>query len=335
MAGYREKAVQTLAKLPRFRNPEKELKKLNIPVLLPFYHAVSDEPLAYLKHLYPIKSVQSFREDLEFLLQHFHPIDLAQLNDAIQGKISFKRLPFLMSFDDGLFNVKEVIAPILRDYGIPAVFFVNSKFTNQEDIFFRYKASLVVEHLENQDTLDSEAMASFLVDEWHPEQLKNKILEATYKDRLWLNEVAHLLGLDFDEYLNRNKLYLDIQDLKELIDQGHAVGAHSVDHPRFEFISEKKQLKQCVKSAKFIQQHLPQEQVVFSFPFSDYGVKDSFYQKVLAEIALDNFFGSAGLRPNKGSLLQRVPMEQGNLSAAEILSAEIRYLKIKKLLGRV
>ena len=38
-------------------------------LILPFYHAVSDEDLVHLKHLYPVISTSRFDNDLDFLQQ--------------------------------------------------------------------------------------------------------------------------------------------------------------------------------------------------------------------------------------------------------------------------
>jgi len=38
-------------------------------LILPFYHAVSDEEVVHLKHLYPVISTSRFEKDLDFLQQ--------------------------------------------------------------------------------------------------------------------------------------------------------------------------------------------------------------------------------------------------------------------------
>jgi len=52
------------------------IKKIaNHSFVAPFYHVVSDEPLPHVEQLYNIKTIQQFKDDLDFLLKHFKPID--------------------------------------------------------------------------------------------------------------------------------------------------------------------------------------------------------------------------------------------------------------------
>ena len=37
--------------------------------IYPFYHAVSDEELIHIKHLYKVRTVKEFERDLDFLLK--------------------------------------------------------------------------------------------------------------------------------------------------------------------------------------------------------------------------------------------------------------------------
>ena len=65
-----------------------------------------------------------FERHVRFLRQHF---EFVTINDA-EGRRRWRdRRRILLTFDDGLRNNAEVVAPILRKYGIPAVFFVCSR----------------------------------------------------------------------------------------------------------------------------------------------------------------------------------------------------------------
>src|SRR4029453_12175388 len=46
------------------------------PLVIPYYHVVTDEDLWHVKHLYGYKSPKQFIEDLEFLLRNSSPIGL-------------------------------------------------------------------------------------------------------------------------------------------------------------------------------------------------------------------------------------------------------------------
>ena len=52
-----------------------------------------------------------------------------------------------LSFDDGLREIANEIAPLCRQVGVPATFFVNSASLDNRFLCFRNKASLLIEKL--------------------------------------------------------------------------------------------------------------------------------------------------------------------------------------------
>src|SRR5687767_2369317 len=110
----------------------------------PFYHLVSNEDVPHIKHLYSFKNVHQFRKDLDVLLKNFIPIDLPDLSKIVREG-SMKKNGFFLSFDDGLSECYHVIAPILKEKGVPATFSINSAFVDNKNLFYRYQASIIIE----------------------------------------------------------------------------------------------------------------------------------------------------------------------------------------------
>ena len=84
------------------------------PVFLPFYHTVNKQPLEYIAN-YPIVDEKQFEDQLDYYLKYFHPVSLEELYTKQQAA----KKVFHLSFDDGLRQCSEVIAPILLRKGIP------------------------------------------------------------------------------------------------------------------------------------------------------------------------------------------------------------------------
>ncbi|NCB09485.1 MAG: hypothetical protein EOM73_15150, partial [Bacteroidia bacterium] len=103
--------------------PAKALFKLATPPFLPFYHVVSDQKLPHIQN-YPFRTVRQFQSELDFFLKHFKPVSLQYL---IENPKTTEKI-FHISFDDGLKECAEIIAPILLQKGIPATFFINPGF---------------------------------------------------------------------------------------------------------------------------------------------------------------------------------------------------------------
>ena len=69
-----------------------------------------------------------FREQVEVLATHYHPIGLDELVAAHRGEHRLPRRAVLISFDDGYRDFAEHAWPVLRELGVPAVLFVPTAF---------------------------------------------------------------------------------------------------------------------------------------------------------------------------------------------------------------
>ncbi|MCK4992269.1 MAG: hypothetical protein KAS29_17345, partial [Bacteroidales bacterium] len=108
--------------------------------IFPFYHVISDWHLPHIRHLYRYRRLNEFEKDLEEMLKWFEPVTLADYLEVEQkGKEKGKG-----NLDDGLAECHQLIAPLLKRKGVPAVFFLNNHFIDNRGLFFRYKASLIM-----------------------------------------------------------------------------------------------------------------------------------------------------------------------------------------------
>ncbi len=304
--------------------------------LLPFYHLISNEDVVHVKNLYRVKPVKEFEKELDFFLKYYEPVDFYEF--ISQGKVKKNR--FLLSFDDGLREFYDIVAPILKRKGIPAICFLNSGFIDNKDLFFRYKASILIENLKTSNfslAKDKELKNWFQVNKLAYDSRFQSLLSVNYLNRNLLDELATLLDICFPDYLRQHRPYLETSQIEELIVQGFHFGAHSIDHPLYAGISEIEQFRQTKQSLDEITSLFRLDYRLFSFPFSDYGVSRRFFEKVFnpAGPVADMTFGTAGLK--KDSCVcnrQRIPVENENYTAKEIVYAEYLYYIFKMFLGK-
>src|SRR5687768_8144112 len=135
------RSVLMRSPLPGLLSVSRMTALTNHNFILPFYHIVSNEECPHIKNLYRVKTTAQFESDLDFLLQHYTAISINELNHVVEGKFKNKKI-FFLSFDDGLREVHDVIAPILLRKGLPATFFLNADFIDNRALMFRYKVSL-------------------------------------------------------------------------------------------------------------------------------------------------------------------------------------------------
>ncbi|MCK4749659.1 MAG: polysaccharide deacetylase family protein, partial [Bacteroidales bacterium] len=266
--------------------PQKLLIRLSRQdMVLPFYHAVSDEPMPHVVNVYPVRSLKRFKKDLEFLLKHYEPVGMEDFLSAAKPGV-FKRPAMLLSFDDGLSEIHDVVAPLLIEKGIPAAFFVNTGFIDNLDLFFRYKTSLILERLEK--IRYSPAVTELLQSRYHLAEASKRcvrqfLLELSSRNRHELDEIAKLVELDFSTFLKIKKPYMDLQQLKVLASQGFYIGAHSRDHLLFTNLKLEDMITQYRESMEFIRKEIGTGYGIFSFPFTDDGVPARFFEEIMGE----------------------------------------------------
>ena len=316
-------------------NLQKLITKTGQKLVLPFYHAVNDRPGPHLKHLYRIKSRQEFLTDLDKLCNYFEPLSPEIF---LQKELKLYRPGFVLSFDDGLKEVYDIIAPVLLEKGIPAIFFLNNGFIDNKALFYRYKASLLVEQIRSSEwrgirTLELPWAEN--ISNRSPDSMITYILGLQYHETEILDELCDNLGLNIPAYLGENSPYMTSSEIMELKNKGFYLGAHSFDHPQFSALDMQEQKEEILRSTADIRKRFELDYSFFSFPFSDFGVEKSLTESLFTETdkPVDAIFGTAGLK--KVQLIphfQRLSMEKYYGDSEQILRMEYFYYSLKKLI---
>jgi peptidoglycan/xylan/chitin deacetylase (PgdA/CDA1 family) len=307
-------------------------------LIFPYYHAVSDEALSHIHNVFPYRRTSCFIRDLDYLLRHFRPAGIEELN-SWQENNSYPDKPyFFLSFDDGLREVYDIVAPILNKKGVPATFFINNDFVDNRDLFYRYKISLIIDRL---DTVRySPATSELMQSRFHlPGKEKRHILkfirEIRYDRKEILNEIAGILDLDFNAFLKVKKPYMTSSQINELAKQGFNIGAHSKDHPDFLELNTREQLEQFRQSIEFVKKEFGQEHGLFAFPFGDEGVSKDFFTTIGGSGEARSSFGTRGLKKDPVHFhYQRIAMETPVLPAFMRLKAEYFLYILKTPFGK-
>lgn len=305
--------------------------------ILPFYHTVSDENLPHIKHLYKYRTVKEFEKDLDFLLKRYTPVDIETFHRQIKSGKSHKP-SFLLSFDDGLSEIYNTIYPIIKQKGIPAVVFVNSAFVDNKSLFYRFKVSLLIEKIREINPTQSQLQElTNLLYKGNETDITHELIHVSYQNKDILDTCGEILEVDFNQFLETEKPYLEIHQLQELQENGITIGAHSIDHPEYRLLPEHEQISQTRESIRFVNSHIAPPIRTFSFPFTDYQVSKHFFKSIASDI--DISFGCAGLKneliPNH---FQRIPIENyPDMESAlqkESTKAVVRTLIKRNTIGR-
>ncbi len=311
---------------------ELSAQKYPLDYCIPLYHTVSNQPLPHLKHLYPVKSEKEFEKDLDYLLKHFTFVDWEEFKRFRETKQTGEKKVALLTFDDGFSEFLHVVAPILERKGIYAVNFVNPAFVDQQDMLFRCKASLLAEKIQ-KEKIELKLLQSLSgLQNAGVQVISRHILKTGYKKRDLLDLLAESIGLNFNEYIQAQKPYLDLTQLQELRSRGFGIGAHSWDHPYYCELTVDEQLETTFQSLDFIKTNGFLKDA-FAFPFTDFGVSKSFFEQLYQNYPDVYSFGTAGIKTDSFTQnLQRIPLEHD--TAANILPKETAYFRLKAPLKR-
>lgn len=315
--------------------PIKVLIKLSgIKVIYPFYHIVSDNPPVHIKHLYKVRTVKQFRKDLNFLIKYFQAVNIIP-----EKPLQNDNPCFCLSFDDGLKECCDIISPILKEYGITATYFLNSAFVDNKDLFYKYKASILIEKLLNgtypSDTLKKISSLLNSRTELSVKKITAELLIISHKGKNILNKIASIINVDFNKYLKEKEPYLTKKQISEMITNGNIIGAHSIDHPLYSELDLNSQINQTVGSLEYVVNEFGTDEKLFAFPFTDDKISLEFFEKIFDKKYADYTFGTAGIKEDTVSQnIQRIPIELHGLSAKKTVKTEYLLYIIKRIIRK-
>ena len=301
-----------------------------------YYNIVSDARVPHVDRLYRFRNVARFSRDLDVLAQIYRPISLHDFLASLNTGIALPKNSLLLTFDDGLRECHEIIAPILKRKGIPATFFLCSAFVDNRAWAFDLKKSVLADALSGtvlqprqkcalRRILDGAGLRS--------SDLTEAVLGVDYSRRLILEPIAALLDYDLDAYLKKARPYLTSDQVRELLKEGHAIGAHSIDHPRYGNLPLREQLRQTRESVRFIKGRFSLDYGAVAFPSSDANISRCFFEEIMADV--DVCFGNQGLLEDAAPrCVQRMTMEKTDRPAEAILGESYTRRLVKRAAGK-
>lgn len=314
--------------LSEFENGNVE-KSFPLSYFLPVYHCVSDENLPHLQNIIQYKNIKQFEQDLDYFLKYFQFVNWQEFKDFIKGNFKPRKKIALLTFDDGLREFYDVVLPVLERKGIYAVNFINPEFVDNKNLMFRCKASLLIETVKKKSNLNPQIFSIIKT----KENTISEILKISYLQQNLLDQLAEILEIDFNSFLNQQKPYMTLHQLKSVTEKGFGISSHSWDHPLYNELTINQQLESCNRTFDYLKQNdfLYES---FAFPFTDFGVEKAFFDQLFRNPELFCSFGSAGIKLDSvPQNFQRIPFETGE--TAEItLKKEMAYFKLKKIFNK-
>lgn len=215
---------------------------------------------------------ESFRRQLRWLKRHFSPQGLEGLRLWQSGRFNGRKPPVVITFDDGYRNNLTVAAPICREEGFPAVFFLTTGMIGSGGILWNDEVVARVLHWpEAEITLPSGETRPLARDTsvrravaQRANQEAKQLPEETLRRYLaYLREATPSAELMDDP---EARSFLTWDEARDLAGLGFEVGSHTVSHPILSRLSRERVRLELRDSKARLEQELERPCIGLAYP---------------------------------------------------------------------
>ncbi|MAV34964.1 MAG: hypothetical protein CMJ59_05855 [Planctomycetaceae bacterium] len=276
------------------------------------YHTVSDEWPAHVAHICPFKSSTAFRDDMVWLTGNFEVIGY---EEACRRKSSVRRSrspAVVVTVDDGYRECLTVIAPILQELKIPAIFFVTTNFIDNRQLFYRNAASLCIDALDRLGDSDQQATARLITQSQRATDadipaIRQWLLDLGPENGSSLDATCRILGIDVEAFLKQRRPYLTRDEVRSLRSSGFTIGAHGTAHCHLAGLPHDHLEAELAGSCHTIAELTGDRSVPFAFPFSGHRVDRASVTAIRARNPhVGLLFDSRGILPAEETTVHRI-----------------------------
>ena len=263
--------------------------------------------------------IDQFQNQIEFFRKNFHFGDSHILFDSIEsGNIENNDLVFL-TFDDGLKDHYNYVFPILKKEKIQGLFFPPAKPIEENIVLDVHKIHFILASVKDKKILVNDIFERIhkFRKNWEieePEKLWKRLAnpnrfdsgEVIFLKRILQRElpknVRETITQElFDKYVTTDeaefakKLYLSLEEIKEMSDEGMYFGSHSYSHEWLAYLDPENLDKEIKKSWNFCKKINSDKQQIMCYPYGNHN------SNVIEKLLEYNF--KAGLTTDVGDAI--------------------------------
>lgn len=296
-------------------------------------HASADEPPRHLSHLYPVSNPKDIEKVCKNIARKYKVISTEEYVDRLRyGELGEKNVLATVSCDDGLREFKAYLWPIMKKYSIPCTLFLVKNFVERKEYFYRFKASLISEALEDSEaSKETRNCLEKLGKNVDPQtSIKRTIGQIRHPKDLWIfDKLLEHLNIDAETYFEKTKPFLDRSEVIELHKDGVRLGSHGVHHYRYDLISSDDVEADILNGVTYIQNLSGQMTVEHAFPFNGRTIsRKLLHNLLLRQPSLTHFFDTGGIRRDEPFVTHRVILDSKRPQRALRIAA-YEYLNTK------
>lgn len=197
------------------------------------FHHICDVQSSFTAGISVSISPKRFEEALKFFTAYYAPVCLEEVLTDCGGR-GLPPRALLVTFDDAYASVAEWAAPLCRQYGVPAVFFVNAAFLDNRrlapDNFVCYVAdtlgmetiNLAAQAIPGKKALKIQTLAEVFGAFFPAISLAER--------EIFLDALRNLSGIDESRLASKANLYISSKQLREMVSFDFEIGNHTYTH---------------------------------------------------------------------------------------------------------
>jgi peptidoglycan/xylan/chitin deacetylase (PgdA/CDA1 family) len=210
-------------------------------------------------------SSDEFRCEMEFVARNF---DVVTFKDIAENGAESYRCPLIITFDDGYKDNYDIAFSILKEVGIPAVFYVTTDYIDGNSIPWWDEVTYLcgrgggkVLSVCRGERLFARTMGEDMLPE-----LLDHCKSVSDEERIELLEKIRNVGAEDIPAVQRG-LMMNWDNVRELAGAGMEIGSHTVSHPMLRNIDNKEKLRnEIVDSKEKIEKEIKSGVYSFSYP---------------------------------------------------------------------
>jgi len=233
------------------------------------FHRVGKEGCRDMKYSLPnlFISREAFEEVIRFFRREFSPISFREFLHAAENQGKITRNAIVITFDDGYEDNYIHAFPVLREYRVPATFFLTSSFIDSNKTFWWDRMFHALRQMKPSEEYDGEEICTFIsgLSGVREEEIKQALVAV---ENSGVEETR--------EFSSRNRM-LSWNQVREMKESGMTFGSHSRTHVNLNRVTKPRLMEELLASKREIERNLGEEVLFFAYPggsFSE-GVNDA------------------------------------------------------------
>jgi peptidoglycan/xylan/chitin deacetylase (PgdA/CDA1 family) len=195
------------------------------------FHHISSEDSPFTRGINVRTSPVEFEATLQFITAHYTPV---RLDDVLNAGRKLPSRAILVTFDDAYASVANVAAPLCKKYRVPAVFFVNAAFLDNQslaaDNLVCYAASTrgigvinaAAREVRGGESVEYRSLAQVFGDFFPSLRVNER--------RAFAETLRQILRIDEIRLAREARLYLSSSQLRTLASFDCEIGNHTYSH---------------------------------------------------------------------------------------------------------